>query len=515
MENQLGNYIEERIIDCNLEQFSESGYEIEIGEPSVETTIEKNKILGQINQKIIIRKEDKTLSLSSFNFEVDSRLGEFYETAKSIYDYQKKNMFLENYSLDVLFTYAPVDGAAINCSPMIWNPVEVFKKLKQALEANIGVLKVSGNYFNSRNTGQYFIVGKGGDLKITNKQINFLYSRDWPSRFEVWPVENNLMVANPVGNQEGLGALGFCYTPYKFVYDLYFPVLIQVISEDGDQMFQFPFAVVIEKNELREAMNSELIEPENDFCDNANTEVEINTYNVNLNPVEADLKFKCSTSVCRIGKSKIDNATGKASLTALVPQCVNGVVIASAKGYSEKKYFISTNEETFAEIILDKEKGLNLEIYVDGQPVVNSAVLTVRTNNENISNYETSLNYPYNKKIDLSEGDYNFDLKVYKAGSITIPETKTRQCSKVPREGILGLFGLEKENCFDITIPGQEITNLFYAGGKVNSYISQSEIEEGVSLKVYASSVEIPQSLDALNIIYDRIERSSISVVVE
>jgi len=77
------------------------------------------------------------------------------------------------------------------------------------------------------------------------------------------------------------------------------------------------------------------------------------------------------------------------------------------------------------------------------------------------------------------------------------------------------LFGLEKDSCYEITIPSQEINNLFYAGGKTNAYISQSEIEEGVSLKVYASSAEIPQSLDALNIIYDRIERSSISVVVE
>ena len=39
-------------------------------------------------------------------------------------------------------------------------------------------------------------------------------------------------MAEPVGNQEGMGMLGFCYVAYHFVYDLAYPVLVQVYYED-------------------------------------------------------------------------------------------------------------------------------------------------------------------------------------------------------------------------------------------------------------------------------------------
>ena len=36
-------------------------------------------------------------------------------------------------------------------------------------------------------------------------------SRYWPYAFEVSPTQGDILIANPVGNQEGLGILGFCY----------------------------------------------------------------------------------------------------------------------------------------------------------------------------------------------------------------------------------------------------------------------------------------------------------------
>ena len=65
------------------------------------------------------------------------------------------------------------------------------------------------------------------------------------------------MIAKPIGTQPGLSAMKFCYAPYKFVYDMYFPVLIQVYSkDDANEVFQFPVSVVINKNMPREAANS-------------------------------------------------------------------------------------------------------------------------------------------------------------------------------------------------------------------------------------------------------------------
>ena len=77
----------------------------------------------------------------------------------------------------------------------------------------------------STEEGKYFYIDAG-----VSDEIRFINSKDWPRNFEVSPSEGILLVANPVGNQPGLGVLGFCYVPYHFVYNVKYPVLIQVYN---------------------------------------------------------------------------------------------------------------------------------------------------------------------------------------------------------------------------------------------------------------------------------------------
>ena len=510
MEVQLADYMKEEIEKCNLNSFKGEGFNIEISKASAKAEIKEDKIITRITQKMIFKREDSSFSVTNHVIEIDSKIGKYYNLAKKIYDYQKKNMFLENYSADVLHTYAPVEGVEITCSPKIWSPYEVFDKLKQALEANIQALRINGDYYEDVNP--YFIVGKGSDLSVNNMQVNFLYSRDWPSRFEVWPSKNNLMIADPIGTQQGLGVLGFCYAPYKFVYDMYFPVLIQIYNSDGDEIFQFPFAVVIDKNMPREASGVDFIEVEESICDNSNTNITVSTYDAELNAIGTDLRFKCITDSCRIGRTVIDNSTDVASVSVAVPQCANGVIVANADGYKEKKYIISTNVETSADIILTKEYPLLVEVYVDNVKTNELSVLTVNEINEDSTDFIKSVSYPYNKELGLGEGYYKFELKVYKQGTVTVPEITKKQCFETPKTGILGLLGFEEEKCVDITIPSQKVDNLIYAGGYLEQYITEDELESSNIIRIYAESVKTPGSIEDLQEIYDTIEIKKINV---
>ena len=74
-------------------------------------------------------------------------LGNFYDSAKEIYLNQKTSMFLENYGVDILRLYAPVDGSEIGCSPKIWKVDDIKGDLVSALEANIPAVKIKGDYF--------------------------------------------------------------------------------------------------------------------------------------------------------------------------------------------------------------------------------------------------------------------------------------------------------------------------------------------------------------------------------
>jgi len=303
MQKQLATYLEEQLSTgvekCDLTSFEDEGFKIVFGNASgAKTIISDTKISASVSKPLIITYNGQTYTLKNFDIQTSSKLGELYTQAKAIYDYELKNSFIENYSIDVLYNYAPVSGVVINCSPAIWVPNTVFNDLKDALSANIGALKVKGNYYS--NTNAYFIVGNAGGLNVGNNIVSFLYSKEWPSRFEVWPTKNGLMKAESVGTQPGLSVMGFCYAPYKFVYDMYFPVLVQLTTSDSKETFQFPVSVVISKNNPREAVDSEYIETTQSICDNANSDLKINTYDINLNPVEANVKFKCITDTCEL-----------------------------------------------------------------------------------------------------------------------------------------------------------------------------------------------------------------------
>jgi len=367
----------------------------------------------------------------------------------------------------------------------------------------------------TRNSySNYFVVGKNNNnMKLEGEQASFLYSPDWTGRFEVWPTKNNVMSAEPIGTQPGLGAMGFCYIPYKFVYDMYFPVLVQVYNpSNAEDVFQFAYAVVISKNAAREAMQSpEYSPPEESMCEKANQEITVNTYGSNLEAVEADIEIKCLNDACSLGRTEFDNSTGIASLKVMAPQCLNSIITASSAGYKDTTEIISTNTEAFVDIVMEKENTLGLEIYVDGN-LINSdmSLLSINEMSNNLSFPSQTIAYPFKKEISLGEGDYNFDLKVFKNGNILVPSTTTRQCVKVPQTGVLGFFGLEDEKCTDITIPAQTLNNVLYAGGTLNQYITRSELQNARTMKVFAQSITLPSSAEEIGSNYDEIAGKTI-----
>ena len=501
MEKQLENFIESRIRNCNLRNYYDEGFVISMGEPNADVSIKENSVDVDLSMPLTLEIGNNTASIKNHKISKISMLGKLYNTAKIVYEEEQKNLFLENYGVDVLRLYAPVDGVEITCAPLTWDAEKIFDELQEAIEVNTFALKSKGS------EADYFA------LKLpVDENVRFLNSRNWSNSFEIFPADNRILIATPVGNQQGLGILGFCYVPYHFVYNIRYPVLVQVYNEE--EIFQFPVAVVINKNVPRISAGGEVVEQTSSICSNANTDITINTYNLNLEPVQADLKFRCLTEVCNIGKSKIDNESGIASIKVKVPQCVNGIIIANAEGYSEKKYTLSTNEEDSADIVLDKQYKLNLEVYIDGSLTSDLAVLMIEERGENSSNFIDSISYPGIKELKLSEGDYSLSLYVYKNSALTIPETTIRQCAEVPQTGIGGLFGMTEEKCSDITIPSQKINNMLYAGGKLNSYITPDMVENAKSIKIYARSIKLPSTIEEIQTSQEQIEGKAIEIQI-
>jgi hypothetical protein len=478
MEQDLANFIYGKIAECNFDDYYSEGFKITEGTPTATVTINNANVGVNLNMDLTITKGNDTALIHNHQITVQSKLGELYNSAIQVYEKEKQESFLENYGIDTLRLSAPVDGVDLTCGPEMWDADNVFTNLSGAIETNTLALTTKNP---STSDEKYFYVNTG-----LNEGVRFINSAAWPHSYEVNPTSGRLMIASPVGDQQGLGIIGFCYVLYHFVYNINYPVLAQVY--DGDETFQFPVAVVIQGNEPRQALNSSASSITPDLCLYNNTLATINTYDSDSNPINANISYECFGQSCNIG------ATSSGTLTANLPQCVNGYIVADAPGFKETKFLYSSNTEGNAAVIMNKLYNLNISLKVDGANYYGDAMIYFASQDGT----SETVYYPMQKNVQLSEGQYNISIYTYKNSSINFPQTTTQQCTDVPSSGIGGIFGFTDKKCFDVTIPSQIISNVLSGGGQSSSYFLENDLKNSKSIEIDSKGMLTPQTIEQL-----------------
>ncbi len=496
MEEELAQLIEENLNDCDLSSYYEQGFYIDLpDEISSSVSISNNKVEVSVDAGLSVSKKDISAVKGKYDLETQSRLGEFYDAARKLYDYEAETNFAEEYSIDVIRLYAPVDGVEVQCSPKIWKTGEEIDAVKEGLESNIAAIKFQGDDFTlGSKDNKYFVVDAN-----TKVPARLIYSKEWPSVFEISgdKVTNELMIAEAIGNQQGLGVMGFCYVPYHFVYDMRFPVMFQV--GDGVDLFQFPVTVIVDNNLAKKAELPQINyqEPKFRMCDFKEAEAEIHTYDEELNPVEADVSFECLEESCDLGRTEIKN--GDAVFEGSIPICVNGKIVAKAEGFSDARQTFSSNSESVANVIMEKEYEVGVNVMVAGGGMKEGEQAVIYFENDEGGR---SAVIPGNEKVKLKEGQYKIKVYVYGNSGITIPASSKRQCIDAARGGFAGFFGATKEECFNIDIPETKIDYALKGGGQEESYILKDElISEEINLEV--QELPSPDSLEQLQYNYE------------
>jgi hypothetical protein len=501
IEKGIEDYVASRVNECDFDNFYFQGFDIGFDEPIVRAKIEDTRVDVDVISNVIVSRDGERAVRRDSSVSVNSKLGKFYNLAREIYDREIEESFLEGYAVDVMRLYAPVDGVELSCASKVWKTREVVDDLQTALEANIAALKIEGDYYElDDDTDDYFVVEGRVD-----ESVNFMFSKNWPSRVEIYGegVDEELMVAEPVGIQEGLGIMGFCYAPYHFVYDISFPVMIQIY--DNEEMFQFPVVVVVDKNLAREGLVSQIEDEEEfDLCAFYTEEVEINVFDVNLNSVDdVILSYKCFNQRCSLGKTENGGFVGK------VPSCFNGLLVAKKEGYTDASQIFSTNEERVADVILDREHEVEVELEIGGR---DSGEMTAIVTFERDDGKTVSAALPEFNEIKLSEGYYEVRVFVYSDSGIKIPGTTKTQCTEVPREGILGFLGSSKEECFDIRIPDTNVDYALVGGGKSPHYLLESEIQKG-KVVIEVERLPTPKSLEDLQLNFEVFNSQGVDLI--
>ena len=499
MQGELERFVEMKARSCLFDNYYSQGFNIVMSNPDAKVTITDDEVILDLKMDFSVSKGEDSYAAREHKVILDSELGSLYDSAIEVYEKEQKDLFLENYSIDVLRLYAPVDGVEITCSPQVWNADEVFNDLKEALEANILALK------NTNEKKDYFDIGIPD---IPSKQrVRFLNSRDWISTFEVDPTEEGspIMIANPVGNQQGMGILGFCYVPYHFVYSMKFPVLVQIISgEAAGEIFQFPLAIVIDRNKPRQVYGGEAIGPgEVELCKDKNTLMNISLYDTNLKRVDGYVSYSCLGSTCNIG------ATENGRLSESFPQCVNGFINVRADGYKDESIMYSTVKEGILNIYLSKIYDLGVQLRINNQNYNGEAVVSFISDD-----YSQTLYYPQQKNVQLPEGQYEIQVYVYKNSTLKLGATTQKQCVTVPRSSILGVIGLTRKECYDVQVPAQMISKALSAGGKQNYTFSEGQLKNSKTINLYTNSLPNPDSLEQIQTNYILFESNPLEVQV-
>ena len=502
IENGIEGYLEERLGQCNFDNFYLQGYEIILGRSNVRVSISDEKIDVTVGCSLKVSKGSDSATKKEHSIVIESKLGKFYNLAKEIYDAERKDAVFEQYAVDVLRLYAPVDGVELSCSGKVWKTQEVMGELRDALQANMGAIKFKGNYYQLKSeVNKYFVVDAGESF---DESVNIIYSQNMPSKIEINGdgASKDLLITKPIGTQEGLGVMSFCYAPYHFIYDISFPVIVQIYN--NDEIFQFPIIVIVDKNVAREAQLTEIEGDEGNFdlCEYMTQDIEVNLYDSELTPVDGQISYECFNQRCELGKSVNGRFVGKA------PGCLNGFIGVRGEGFGEKKVIYSSNKETFADIVLDREYNVEIELKVGGKDVGGSELAIVSFTSEDKS---VSTALPDVKNVKLSEGNYEVSVYIYGNSSITIQASTKRECIERPKAGIAGWFGGTKEECFDINVPQMKIEQALKGGGKGSAYLLAGQLETG-KIIIDVDALSTPKSLEDLQNNYASFESSGVFV---
>ncbi len=501
MNSQLGRYLDENLAACDLSNFEDENYQISKEKsPVSKVSIRENEIIVETQWPLTISLEDSTQIISTHKTKIKNNLGRMYNTARKIYDYEKKALIFENYTVDILSLYAPGTDVELSCAPKLWSRQKVESDLKEALKVNIQSIKFEGDYFKlNSELNKYFVTNLGEKIKGS---VNVVYDSNFPTKIEVDPSSGDVMRADPVGIQEGLGILGFCYVPYHFVYSVQYPVVVQVFDENYN-LFQFPLVVEVKNNQVRGAeLGEEVDQIQNELCQYKVESINVETYTKNGNRLNTNISYKCHTTTCRMGE------TENGVLETEFPQCVNGFVRAEADGYAPASLQLSTNEPASASLVLSKEYKLTPKILLDNKPLEKdeSALISLVS-----SDYSSSIYLPEQNELELIEGIYNVSVFIFKNGNITLEKETNEVCVDAPVDGLLGGLGFEKEECYTIEVPKQELSQITFAGGNQILEADESSLAASSELTVFLSSNPIPNNLDELQDIYSIISQTEIT----
>ncbi len=455
IKNELENSMNTKLKLC-VNNFTalENQYNIkQLDDMQTEVILSYDDVVYDVLWPLEIRSKDNTTvsNINRFTINKNIRLSKVLELARKIMEQENKESWLEQLTIDLiaLDPEIPYTNFEIRCSPRIWFVKKVEDKLKQLLQMNIPLVRISDtNYLPIPEEQEYvknhYIFHATGDDSYLNMHASLTFDPSWDFNFNVRPNNGMIMTSGTQQGQEVEDVIDMswlCMQIYHFTYDVKYPVMVTLKDDETDDnkeyTFNFAFPVNINHNianrqtfsttsfDFETAPNSE------EFCSEKTQNINIQTKNnvtggmvVGANVSFECLKFKCGYQ----GTTDYLFGGTYSGVELMLPLCYGGLIQVEAPGYKRAKEIIDTDlMDGKTEIIgLTPIKKIynysvvkhdieypDLETYLDSDE---TAVIIISNPNMQHTTYGF---YPPDKTEEiipmtlLADKDYTYSLKIY------------------------------------------------------------------------------------------------------
>ena len=448
---QVEDYIASNLDSCISDFSAFNQFDVkQKGNLDVKVTLNENDVTVDVNYPLELtnKRNSTTIMLDKFKETLPIRLKKTYETAKDIYEAEKKDFFLEFKTTDLISMdeSIPTTGIETACREKIWYVDRVQQKLKRLLNANLPYINIVSSDFNDN----IYVPNPFGqdnykdsyydkhyrwqitDKKYDNLTVSFAYEENWPMQFYARPSNNGIMKSNGQKNQNLLDFV--CLHIWHFTYDVIYPVRITITDNaQGSEQYQFNFAfkVSVDHNQpKRENFASTLFEQpvlgnQESYCNDVVNDISIYTMENSTEQKDiahVNLTFTCGIFTCSMGETDWISFGAAAGLTKPFPYCVNGILRGSKGGFENGQMFMRTETPgTYTLYLKPVKEFQDYEIVKHDfdNPSAESrlkenekASITIKSLQ---SNFETFGVYPVEKgfPIKLLNDDNEYEITIY------------------------------------------------------------------------------------------------------
>lgn len=529
IEKQLERYIDLRFKEClnDFEPFAEQGFKVtEKGKIKSDVVIGSDDVVVVVNYHINAEHQESSSDIRQFLVRIPVNLNKIYELATKITNLEIKHRYLEKHILNLLVAFSGTDKEKLPPmsdmqfsfgSTKSWQKSDIKNKVTGLLASYIPLFQVDGTYNYERNTFNSELKQRLYDstiIPVANSsfrdlEAGFTYLDFWPAYFDL-----NCKGERCIPSSANSLISFFGIQTYRFVYDLSFPVLVEIKEPFALNGQGYTFSFFLEGNIRNnkpmpvdfEPLERASLSESSLLCDtrtSGNVTVIVKAGATKKPVGDAQVLYTIIDESCFIGST---GAGG--TLTETFPVGVGGVVNVLKEDYIGKAVEFDPRINEDAELKVELQPIYTKKVVVKKKNVVktpqgwqfintaydlsnkeSAAITLTRINEEGELGFSAVANYEGQQKepatMEIAPGNYAADISLILNDRIIIPEKEkcvsyffSSKCFTIPKVD----FG-EKSS------PGQE---RFPEGGlKLNISIEPNGLEKSDAIVLYVVSIDI------------------------